>query len=217
MAVAVLQHVLIDNYEGADNIYAGMAVSVDESNGSTVVVSSNRSDNTLQFLGVAYDDTASTGNTMAVVDPVNPGNYSHDSSDGLDPADYSGAGYMAQAKRALADYRDETLGSIVQNWTQGSTRIAKRPIGVITVGGRLKTDQYVSTASTSGAAADAGAAPTFAINSPLTFACVANRGKFIFCTTVGTDGPVVARIVDPSVTSGLLHVRLTGLQENLLS
>lgn len=215
MAVAVLQHVLIDNYDGADGIYAGMAVSIDESNGSTVVVSSNRSDSTLRFLGVAYDDTANTGNTIASVDPVSPGNYSHDSDTGLDPATVTGPAHLATAKRALI--YDETLGSVVQNWTQGSTRIAKRPIGVITVAGRLRTDQYVSTASTSAAQADAGAAPTFAVESPLTFACVANRGKFIFCTTVGTDGPVVARIVDPSVTSGLLHVRLTGLSENLLS
>jgi hypothetical protein len=217
MAVAVLQHILIDNYEGASNIYAGMAVAVDESAGSTVVVPADRSDTTLRFLGVSYDDTATSGNTAAVVDPVNPGNYSHDSVTGLDPADYHGPEYKAVAKRSLRDLYDESLGSVVQNWTQGSTRAAKRPIAVV-LGGRVKTDQYISTEMTTTSTADGGSAPTFAIESPLTFgAGSTNKGKFVYVDAVGTDGPVVARIVDPAVTTGLLHIRLTGLSENLLS
>ena len=217
MAVAVLQHVLIDGYEGAANIYAGMAVAVDEANGAAVVVKADRSNLAYRFLGVANDDTATSGNTAAIVDPVNPGHYSHDSGAGTSPATIGGPSYFAMAKRELRDFYDETQGSVIQNATQGATRIAKRPIGVITVGGRLKTDQYVATASTSGRQADAGGAPTFAIESPLTFGASTNAGKFIFTSTVGTDGPVIARIVDPSVTSGLLHIRLTGLSETLLS
>ncbi len=217
MAVFLLQHATIDNYEGDASIYAGMAVAVDDISGATAVTPADRSDSTHRFLGVAYDDTATTGNTMAVVDPVNPGNYSHDSTTGLDPNDFSGPDAYARPKRALADYRDESLGSVVQNWTEGSTRYARRPIAVIIGTPRMKTDQYVSDASTNAATTDAGAAPTFAIESPLTFGASANQGKFIVCTTVGTDGPVVARIVDPAVTTGLLHIRLTGLSENLLS
>lgn len=217
MAVAVLQHVLIDGYEGAANIYAGMAVAVDEANGAAVVVKADRSNTAYRFLGVANDDTATSGNTAAIVDPVNPGNYSHDSGAGTSPAFVGGPSYYAMAKRELRDYYDETQGSVIQNATQGSTRIARRPIGVITVGGRLKTDQYVATEMTTTRTADGGAAPTFAIESPLTFGAGANAGKFIYMDDAGTDGPVVARIVDPSVTSGLLHIRLTGVSENLLS
>lgn len=218
MAVAVLQHVLIDNYDGANNILAGMAVTVGVSAGDIVAQPCNRADTTQRFLGVAYDDTATTGNTMAIVDPVNPGNYSTDSTDGLNPNESSGPNYFAAPARRLI--LDETLGSgagLVQNFTQGATRIAKRPIGVITVGGRLKTDQYVATASTSSASADAGVAPTFATESPLGMSTSAYPGKFIFVSTVGTDAAVVARIVDPTVTTGLLHIRLQGVMENLLT
>jgi len=221
MGVFVLQHVLIDNYEGADSIYSGMAVSLDDSSGSPVVVPSDRADTTVRFLGVAYDDTATSGNTMAVVDPVNPGNYSHDSTTGLSVSDFSGPEAYARPKRALRDLYDESLGSVVQNWTAGSTRAARRPIAVVSGQSRLKTDQYASDSTTDTAVQDQAVAPTFAIDSPLTFGATANSltnaGKFVFVDAVGTDGPVVARIIDPAVTTGFLHVRLTGLSENLLS
>jgi hypothetical protein len=220
MAVVVLQKVLIDNFNGGTNLLAGMAVALStDTSGNPLAVAADRSVATERFLGVSYDDTATSGNTLAIVDPVSPGNYSSDSAAGLDPSSYSGPAYIVVPRRELRDLYDDTLGSIVTNATQGATRIAKRPIGVIMAGGpaRIKTDQFLSTASTNGTTTDAGAAPTFAVESPLTYGAGADAGLWVFCTSPGTDGPVIGRVVESSVTSGLLHIRMTGLSESLLS
>jgi len=216
MALAVIQHVLFDNYPAATGILQGMALAVRSVNGKATVYPANRV-STLSdvFIGIAGDDSTNSGNTQAIVDPVNPGNYSHDTSNaGDDPYDFSGPDFQARPARRLGDYLIETIANVT-NWTDVDSNgqsTPKRGMTVWMVGGRYRTDQYVDTMSTSGAAADAGAAPTWAPDDQLTFgvtdATYSNAGLFIKVTTPTTDGVTIARVLDSDEAGDLLDIRV---------
>ena len=219
MAIHVMQHVLFDNFEADNSILAGMAVALIQTSGKAQAVAANRSTSSHEFWGMAGDDTATSGNTMAIIDPVSPGNYSHSSGDGDDPTLYTGPSPESHPARRLADYMDER-GTNVRNWNDvdsNSRATPMRGIAVYRHGGRFKTDQYISDAAVDAAATDGGAAPTFAVNDSLTYGITANAGQFIKIAKANTVqyaggaagyGYEVARIVQPGVTSGLLEITL---------
>ena len=212
MALAVIQHVLFDNYPATAGILQGMALAVRNVSGKATVYPANRaaaySDT---FLGIAGDDSTNSGNTQAIVDPVSPGNYSHVTTNaGDNPYDFSGPDFVARPARKLGDYLNETIANVT-NWTDvDSNGLAtpKRGMTVYMVGGHFRTDQYVDTMSTSGANADAGAAPTWAPESALTWGVgdvtYSNAGKFI----LANHGTTVARVVNSDEAGDLLDIRI---------
>ncbi len=219
MAIHVKQHVLFDNFDADNSILAGMAVALIQTSGKAQAVAADRSDSSHEFWGMAGDDTSTSGNTMAIIDPVSPGNYSHSSGDGDDPTLYTGPTPEARPARRLNDYIDERITNTT-NWTDvdsNNRSTARRGIAVYRHGGRFLTDQYVSDASVDAATTDGGAAPTFAVNDSLAFGITANVGQFIKIAKANTVqyaggaagyGYEVAKIIGPSVTNGLLEVTL---------
>jgi hypothetical protein len=147
----------------SSGILAGMVVALqtNSTTGEPELIKASRTTAGTEFgafiAGIAGDDATNSGNTIAPIDPV-----------------YQ-IPYMRPARR-LGDYLDETITNRT-NWTDSGT--SKRGVTVFSVGGEFMTDQYVTTTSASGANADAGAAPAYAINDGWTFAVVANAGKFV--------------------------------------
>jgi hypothetical protein len=171
----------------SSGILAGMVVALqtNPTTGEPELIKASRTVSGTEFgafvAGIAGDDATNSGNTIAPIDPV-----------------YQ-IPYMRPARR-LGDYLDETITNRT-NWTDSGT--SKRGVTVFSVGGEFMTDQYVTTTSASGANADAGAAPAYAINDGWTFAVVANAGKFV-------DDGVMA------ITTLRNMARLTGSVSNSL-
>jgi hypothetical protein len=215
MALAVIQHVLFDNYPATAGILQGMALAVRNVGGKATVYPANRvATLTDVFLGIAGDDSTNSGNTQAIVDPVNPGNYSHVTTNaGDDPYDFSGPDFVARPARRLGDYLNETIANVT-NWTDvdsSGNATPKRGMTVYMVGGRFRTDQYVDTMTTSAAGVDAGAAPSWAPDDILTFgvtdATYSNAGLFIELANTG-HGTTVARVLDADEAGDLLDIRI---------
>ncbi len=212
MALFVIQHVLVDNIPGSAGLLAGMAVHLTTASGVETVVAANRATTTHRFYGILGDDTTNTGNTMSVIDPVSPNNYSHDTTTGLSPGDYEGADAVARPARRLGDLLDERITN-TKNWTDtGGT--ASRPVTVYRTGGRFRTDQY-ATVITTAATTDAGAAATLGVGSKLTFGAGANAGLWIEIdpTAVGIDDintGVIAIVTKPAAIGGMIEIALTG-------
>lgn len=211
MAFVSIQHVLIDNANGSAGLLAGMAVHLASVSGVPAVIAADRSNATHRFYGVVADDTATTGNTSAIVDPVSPGNYSHDDADGttLTGLYPYGPDFVAHPARRIGDYRNETAPNDT-NWTTPAGT-AQRGVTVYRVGGRFLTDQFVSDQITSTAIADQAVVPTFAIGDPLTFGAGTNAGLFIKADDVATDTAntgVIARVTNASTANGLLEIAL---------
>jgi hypothetical protein len=171
----------------SSGILAGMVVALqtNSTTGEPELIKASRTTAGTEFgafiAGLAGDDATNSGNTIAPIDPV-----------------YQ-VPYMRPARR-LGDYKDETITNVT-NWTDSGT--AKRGVTVFSVGGEFMSDQYVTTTSASGANADAGAAPAYAINDGWTFAVVANAGKLV------DDG-------GQALTTLTVMARLTGAVSNSL-
>ncbi len=210
MAFVSIQHVLIDNANGSANLLAGMAVHLASVSGLPTVIAADRSDTTHRFYGVVADDTATTGNTSAIVDPVSPGNYSHDDADGISVNGLYpfGPDFVTHPARRLGSYLNETAPNAT-NWTTPAGT-AQRGVTVYRVGGRFLTDQFVSDQVTSTATADQAVVPTFAIGDALTFGAGANAGLFIKVDDVAdaANTGVVARVTNASTANGLLEIAL---------
>lgn len=215
MALFVIQHVLIDNYPGAGSCKAGMAVMLTTSGGVETVTAADRGTATNRFFGVLGDDTTTSGNTQFVIDPVSPGNYSHDTTAGDDPADYEGPDAVAKPARRLGDYMDERITN-TNNWTDYPSD-PKRGVTVYRHGGRFRTDQYetANTANGGGATATANVAgvPVYTVGTMLTFSSTASSlgtaGLWVAgdATTCGNTG-VVARVVKPAAVGGAIEIAI---------
>lgn len=163
MALRVKNHVFFNTgYTAASSsgILAGMVVALtsNATTGEVEITKAIRGTHGYEVIaGLAGDDATNSGNTIAIVDPVSQE-------------------FMSKPARRLGDYLDETITNRT-NWTDAGT--AKRGVTVYSIGGEFATDQYVSTASASGAAADAGAAPTYAVGNVWLYGVTANAGKLI--------------------------------------
>jgi hypothetical protein len=216
MAIKALNSAIVSNYPTAASasFLAGDALMIVPSTGfvtaafrsaigfSTLVQQMGR------FVGFSADDTARTGNTMILADPV--GSSFTDSSGVLQA---NNNGFYVVSKRAIGDFLAENVNGVT-NPTAGSSGYEgpRRGVGVFnTPGGQFVTDRYAAIASTDNTQ-DGGVAYTLLPGDLLTVAgSSANAGKLVKLDDRGTDGPIVGRVDSLDSASGLLYfTQLTG-------
>jgi hypothetical protein len=216
MAIKALNSAIVANYPTAASasFLAGDALMIVPSTGfvtaafrsaigfSTLVQQMGR------FVGFSADDTARTGNTMILADPV--GSSFTDSSGVLQA---NNNGFYVVSKRAIGDFLAENVNGVT-NPTAGSSGYEgpRRGVGVFnTPGGQFVTDRYAAIASTDNTQ-DGGVAYTLLPGDLLTVAgSSANAGKLVKLDDRGTDGPIVGRVDSLDSASGLLYfTQLTG-------
>ena len=216
MAIKALNSAIVANYPTASSasFLAGDALFIAPSTGfvsaayrsaigfSTLVEQMGR------FVGFSADDTARSGNTMILADPV--GSSYTDASGVLQS---NNNGFYVVSKRAIGDFLAENVNGVT-NPTAGSSGYEgpRRGVGVFnTPGGQFVTDRYAAIAST-GINLDGAAAYTLLPGDLLTVAgTLAQAGKLVKLDDRGTDGPIVGRVDSLDSASGLLYfTQLTG-------
>lgn len=167
------------------------------------------------YVGLAADDTARSGNTSIINDPV--GSTFVNTSDNTAIDDYANGFYVAP-KRALSFNQDETLTDVT-NFTAGASGFEgpRRQCAVYSFpGAQFVTDIHVytdgSTAATAGAngtytdaAADSSPMSGWAINDILT-AGAGDRKGFLVKRTAVADGIGIARIDKVDAAAGLIWI-----------
>ena len=156
-----------------------------------------------RFVGFSADDTARTGNTMILADPV--GSSYTDSNGALVT---NNNGFYVVSKRAIGDFLAENVNGVT-NPTSGSTGYEgpRRGVGVFnTPGAQFITDRFSVAATSSTAALDGGSAWTPAPGDLLTVAAASgNAGKLVKLDEVGVDGLIVGRVDSYDSAAGLLY------------
>ena len=161
-----------------------------------------------RFVGFSADDTARTGNTMILADPVGS---SYTDSSGNFVANNNG--FYVVSKRAIGDFLAENVNGVT-NPTAGSSGYEgpRRGVGVFnTPGGQFVTDRWSGTASTT--VSSDGGTWTPAIGDLLTIAAASgSAGKLAKLGTIGTDGVIVGRVNSYDSAAGLLYfTQLSGV------
>jgi hypothetical protein len=160
-----------------------------------------------RFVGFSADDTARTGNTMILADPVGS---SYTDSSGNFVANNNG--FYVVSKRAIGDFLAENVNGVT-NPTAGSSGYEgpRRGVGVFnSPGGQFVTDRWSGVASTS-LTADGGVWSP-AIGDLLTIAAAAgSAGKLVQLDPGATgDGIVVGRVDSYDSAAGLLYFTQLG-------
>ena len=179
MAIRALNSLIVANYDTAANAswLAGAALVRDLSNPGRVVIGTRTAvGSSTGFVGFSADDTARTGNTMILADPV--GSSYVDSSGALQA---NNNGFYAVSKRAIGDYLAENVNTVT-NPTAGSSGYEgpRRGVGVYnTPGAQFVTDQFLSGSGSSASAIFTdGSIAVYNPGAPLTFA-VNGSGKIV--------------------------------------
>ncbi len=210
MAIRALNSVIVANYNCAATAswQAGACLML---NASGLVEKADRSntifdtlvEQTGRFVGFSSDDTARTGNTMILADPVGS-NY----IDGSGVFQSNNNGFYVASKRAIGDFQSEIVNGVTNLSAQASGYEGpRRGVGVYnTPGGQFVTDQYVEDLTTA-VNADGGSYTTFAPGDLLVPGAGANAGKLVKldATAYGTDGIVVGRVDSFDSAAGLLY------------
>jgi hypothetical protein len=211
MAIRALNSVIVANYNTAASAswQAGACLML---NASGLVEKADRGNSifdslveqTGRFVGFSSDDTARTGNTMILADPVGS-NY----IDGSGVFQSNNNGFYVGAKRAIGDFQSEIVNGVTNLSAQTSGYEGpRRGVGVYnTPGGQFVTDQYVEDLTTT-VSADGGTYATFAPGDLLVpGAGATNAGKLVKldATAYGTDGIVVGRVDSFDAAAGLLY------------
>ena len=210
MAIRALNSVIVANYNCAATAswQAGACLML---NASGLVEKADRSntifdtlvEQTGRFVGFSSDDTARTGNTMILADPVGS-NY----MDGSGVFQSNNNGFYVASKRAIGDFQSEIVNGVTNLSAQSSGYEGpRRGVGVYnTPGGQFVTDQYVEDLTTS-VSADGGSYTSFAPGDLLVPGSGANAGKLVKldATAYGTDGIVVGRVDSFDSAAGLLY------------
>ena len=210
MAIRALNSVIVANYNTAASAswQAGACLML---NASGLVQKADRSDTlfdtlveqTGRFVGFSSDDTARTGNTMILADPVGS-NY----IDGSGVFQSNNNGFYVGAKRAIGDFQSEIVNGVTNLSAQTSGYEGpRRGVGVYnTPGAQFVTDQYVEDLTTT-VSADGGTYVTFAPGDLLVPGSGANAGKLVKLDSAayGTDGIVVGRVDSFDAAAGLLY------------
>ncbi len=210
MAIRALNSVIVANYNCAATAswQAGACLMI---NSSGLVVKADRSDTSFdslveqtgKFVGFSSDDTARTGNTMILADPVGS-NY----IDGSGVFQSNNNGFYVASKRAIGDFQSEIVNGVTNLSAQSSGYEGpRRGVGVYnTPGGQFVTDQYVEDLTTT-VSADGGSYTTFAPGDLLVPGSGANAGKLVKldASAYGTDGIVVGRVDSFDSAAGLLY------------
>jgi hypothetical protein len=163
-----------------------------------------------KFVGFSADDTARSGNTMILADPVGS---SYTDANGVLQANNNG--FYVVSKRAIGDFLAENVNGVT-NPTAGSSGYEgpRRGVGVFnSPGAQFITDRFSSVASTSITLDGAAGGWTPAVGDLLTVAgAVANAGKLAKLGTVGTDGVIVGRVDSYDSAAGLIYfTQLSGV------
>ena len=206
MAIRALNSVIVANYDtlATASWQAGACLALNSSTGNVQLATRAGSisdvDAFASFVGFSSDDTARSGNTMILADPVGS-NY----IDGSGNFQSNNNGFYVAAKRAIGDFQSEIVNGVTNLSAQSSGYEGpRRGVGVYnTPGGQFVTDQ-VSLVVSSGANADSGGVWTPAPGDMCTFAADGS-GKLVKNAAVGTHGPVVARVDKYDSAAGLLY------------
>ena len=161
-----------------------------------------------RFVGFSADDTARTGNTMILADPVGS---SYTDSSGNFVANNNG--FYVVSKRAIGDFLAENVNGVT-NPTAGSSGYEgpRRGVGVFnTPGGQFVTDRFAATGSS--AVNSDGGTWSPAIGDLLTIAAASgNAGKLVQLDPAqpAVDGIVVGRVDSYDSAAGLLYFTQLG-------
>jgi hypothetical protein len=197
----------------AGNIHAGMAIARDAS-GYAVLADRKAANLHTNYIGLAADDTARTGNSFIQADPVGANGLVA----GVFTADNNGL--FVSAKRALSDYQDESVSNI-SDLTSGANGYQgpRRGLGVYTTpSGQYVVDIYSTTTllgvvksawetDANGGAEDNDNA-AIAINELLTFgdADGAGAGYLVPMDASDTTSVAIARI--DAIQNGLCYITM---------
>ena len=165
MAIRALNSVVVANYDTTSTATWSAGVGLQRSSTAGNVQIAQRVHGvgagvgfTGGFVGFSADDTARTGNTMILADPVGA---SFVDANGVLQANNNG--FYVVSKRAIGDFQAENVNGLT-NPTAGSSGYEgpRRGVGVFkTPGGQFITDQFLTAAlgsSTSTAIVDGGTA-----------------------------------------------------------
>ena len=179
MAIRALNSVVVGNYDTASTatwqagaVLCRTATGNQVAIAARVVLANGGIGCTGGIVGFSADDTARSGNTMILADPVGS---SYVDSSGVLQANNNG--FYVVTKRAIGDFQAENVNGLT-NPTAGASGYEgpRRGVGVYnTPGGQFVTDMFLTGtgSSTSAGIADAGTA-TYAPGALLT---VANNGS----------------------------------------
>lgn len=209
MAIKPLNSIVVANYNTAASAswLAGVVLARDTATAGNVVVATRNASGLVTggVVGFSSDDTARSGNTMILADPV-----------GANFTDASGnfqannSGFYVVAKRAIGDFQAENVNGVT-NPTAGASTFEgpRRGVGVYsTPSGQFITDMFVVGAGGSASAvqADAGTA-VYAPGAQLTVSAAASGASFgKLVELVNTAwGPVVGVVDRYDSAAGLLY------------
>ena len=208
MAIRALNSVIVANYDtlATASWQAGVCLAINSTTGNVELATRAAGADTLNFatfVGFSSDDTARSGNTMILADPVGS-NY----IDGSGVFQSNNNGFYVAAKRAIGDFQSEIVNGVTNLSAQSSGYEGpRRGVGVYnTPGGQFVTDQF-SLVTSSGVNADSGGTWTPAPGDACTFAA-AGTGKLVKLVAIGTDGPMVARVDKYDSAAGLLYITM---------
>jgi hypothetical protein len=212
MAIRALNSLIVANYDTAATAswLAGAALVRDISNVGRVVIGTRSAlGSSTGFVGFSADDTARTGNTMILADPVGS---SYVDSSGVLQANNNG--FYAVSKRAIGDYLAENVNTVT-NPTAGSSGYEgpRRGVGVFnTPGAQFITDQFLSGSGSSAINIFTdGSAAIYNPGAPLTFAAngsgkLVEAGSLFQGGFAGTHPNLIVGVVDRyDSAAGLLY------------
>ena len=216
MAIRALNSAIVANYPTASSasFLAGDALMIGTDGNVSAAYRAATAFDTLaeqkgRFVGFSADDTARTGNTMILADPV--GSSYTDSSGNIVS---NNNGFYVVSKRAIGDFLAENVNGVT-NPTAGSSGYEgpRRGVGVFnTPGGQFVTDRWAGVASSS--ISTEGGSWTPAVGDLLTVAAaVGNAGKLTLLAAVGTattHGILVGRVDAYDSAAGLLYFTQLG-------
>ena len=212
MAIRALNSVIVANYDTAANAswLAGTVLARDTSAGNAgrVVIATRNSAGTVTggVVGFSSDDTARTGNTMILADPVGS---SYTDASGNFVANNNG--FYVVAKRAIGDFQAENVNGVT-NPTAGASTFEgpRRGVGVYsTPSGQFVTDMFVAvgTGSSASAAQLDGGTAVYAPGALLTVSAAASgasNGKLVELVNTAW-GPTVGVVDRYDSAAGLLY------------
>ncbi len=215
MAIRALNTAIVANYPTASSasFLAGDALMIGTDGNVSAAYRAAGAFDTIaeqlgRFVGFSADDTARTGNTMILADPVGS---SYTDASGNFVANNNG--FYVVSKRAIGDFLAENVNGVT-NPTAGSSGYEgpRRGVGVFnTPGAQFVTDRWSGTASST-VSADGGSW-TPAIGDLLTIAAASgSAGKLVLLdpAAVGTDGIIVGRVDSYDSAAGLLYFTQLG-------
>lgn len=209
MAIRPLNSIVVANYNTAASAswQAGSVLARDTTTVGNVVLATRNSAGTVTggVVGFSSDDTARTGNTMILADPVGA-NYT-DSSGNFQA---NNSGFYVVAKRAIGDFQAENVNGVTNPTAGASTYEGpRRGVGVYsTPSGQYVTDMFVVGTGSSASAAQAdGGTAVYAPGAQLTVSAAASgasNGKLVELVNTAW-GPVIGVVDRYDSAAGLLY------------